>query len=286
MPTTKIFPITLLAISLLACNPWSGRSFKPSIPGYNDKRKTAMVLNKQLLEISGQVNLSDENFAAINDEDGEIIFFSTNNSSTISSTKFAKKGDYEDIKKVDSIFYVVESNGDLHEITPNSQKSTQYKFELEKKIEFESLVYYEDLRKLVMITKDHGLDKNALYAYSFDLRTKTFDPEPFFTINMNLILRKMKDYAAQFKPSGAAIHPVTKKLFLIASIGKCIIICSEDGTPEAAYDLNPDQFQQPEGISFASNGDMFISNEGLNGKATLIKYPYTPVTAAKNITTP
>lgn len=285
MPSIKIFPIFISFLFMVSCDHWSGKSFKPGIPGYDDRRKTALVLDGELLEISGQVNLSQSTFAAINDEEGVIIRFDLSNSQMTQSTKFGKKGDYEDIALVDSIYYVLESNGDLHEITPHQKKSTQYKFELEKKIEFESLVYYEQFHKLILITKDHALDKEGIFAYSFDLRTKQFDTEHFFVIEMNDVLRKLKDLSAQFKPSAAAIHPITKKLFIIASVGKALLVCSQDGKIEAAYDLNPDQFQQPEGISFAPNGDMFISNEGLNGKATFIIYPYSP-SSPKNITKP
>lgn len=285
MPSIKIFPIFISFLFMASCDHWSGKSFKPGIPGYDDRRKTALVLDGELLEISGQVNLSQSTFAAINDENGVIIRFDLSNSGITQSTKFGKKGDYEDIAIVDSIVYVVESNGDLHEITPHEKKSIQYKFELEERIEFESIVYYEQFRKLILITKDHALERQGIYGYSFDLRTKQFDPEPFFIIDNNEVLHKLKDLSAQFKPSAAAIHPVTKKLFIIASVGKALLVCSQDGKVEAAYDLNPDQFQQPEGISFAPNGDMFISNEGLNGKATFIIYPYSPSTP-KNITQP
>ncbi len=283
MPATcssisKLLSVILMT-SMLSCQVYSGRSFKPAIPGYNDKKKTAYILHQRLLEISGQVNLPSNRFAAIEDEEGKIFIFGTDPSQPIEKIKFAGKGDYEDITQVDSVFYVIESNGDLHEVIIDENgkaKSHQYKFKLEKKIEFESLVYYPSIRKLVLITKDHALDKDALYAYSFDLASKAFDPEPFFIIPKRDILRKMKDYSAQCKPSAAALHPITGKLILLASIGKSIIQCTPEGKVEYAWDLNPDQFPQPEGISFASNGDMYISNEGLQGKATMIKYPYQP----------
>ena len=113
-----------------------------------------------------------------------------------------------------------------------------------------------------------------IFGFSFDLASKTFQDTPYFKIHQRDILLHLKDFSAECKPSGAAIHPQLNKLFIIASIGKVLVICSLDGKVESAHQLNPSQFQQPEGISFASNGDMYISNEGLQGKATLIMFPF------------
>jgi hypothetical protein len=38
--------------------------------------------------------------------------------------------------------------------------------------------------------------------------------------------------------------------------------------------LNPELFNQPEGIAFLNNGDMLISNEGGPGNATLLRFNY------------
>jgi uncharacterized protein YjiK len=273
------FAIPILAILFLPdCSATSGKSFYPSLPHYDESHKEIFVLKKKLLEISGLNYQEDGRIAAMNDEDGKLFLFRlTDANDTIETIKFAGKGDYEDIATVDGTYYIMESNGDLHSVIPgNSVVTNQYKFDHEKKVEFESLVYYKNQNKLVMITKDHRLDSDAVYGFSFDLAKKEFDSEPFFIIPMNSILKKLKDYSAKFKPSAAAINPVLNKLFIIASVGKVLVQCSLDGKVEARYKLNPSQFPQPEGITFASNGDMYISNEGLEGKATILKFPYKP----------
>jgi hypothetical protein len=54
------------------------------------------------------------------------------------------------------------------------------------------------------------------------------------------------------------------------------VIADRKGKVLNAFKLNPDTFQQAEGIAFAPDGDMYISNEGKLGKPTLLYFPYTP----------
>ena len=141
-------------------------------------------------------------------------------------------------------------------------------------MEFESLVYYQQENKLVMITKDQRNKKNGITAISFDLAKKQFDPVPFFNISLREVLSFTTNYEMECKPSAAAINPINKKLYVIASVGKVLLQCSKNGKLEKIYKINPAQFPQPEGITFAANGDMYISNEGANGKATILKFSY------------
>ncbi len=268
-----LVPFTWL---LHACSTYSGKSFVPSMSGYSEKNKQVYVLKKKLLEISGLVYLGNDSVAAINDEKGELFLLDLNTNKS-GQYKFKGKDDYEDIAKTGNFYYVIESDGDLHEITPPPNvQDTTYPFPWKKKrIEFESLVWYKDLNKLVLITKDQRDKTATIDAYSFDLTAKQFDTAKFFQLPLKDILTKSEDFSSECKPSAAALHPVTNKLFIVASVGKLLLQCSPNGKLEKIYKLNPAHFPQPEGIAFAANGDMYISNEGLNGKATILKFPYS-----------
>jgi uncharacterized protein YjiK len=95
---------------------------------------------------------------------------------------------------------------------------------------------------------------------------------PAYTISKNDF--KYQHNRRHFAPSGLAIHPKTKTLFIISSVGKMMIEMSLQGNILHQYSLNYPQFTQPEGIFFTENGDLYISNEGKNSTATILKFNY------------
>ncbi len=266
--------IISLIMIINSCNAKSGRSFLPALPGYQEKNKELIVLDDYLLEVSGICYLPDGRMAGHNDEKGILFIFNFENAEH-ETIKFSDKGDYEDLVQYGDHYYILESNGDLHKVAVAPPYTAEkIKFLDLKKTEFESLYVDSVAGRLVLLTKDHRNDFRGILAYGFDLTSQQFIPEPVYRIPIMDILSKMHDNTAECKPSGAAVHPVEKKLYVIASVGKAMLICSLEGKVEQVYQLHPTQFQQPEGITFAPNGDMYISNEGLQGKATILKFPY------------
>jgi hypothetical protein len=265
--------LTLVTGLCMGCGSHPGKSFVPRLPGYPEANKKVFVLDDDLLEISGLACLDSDRIAAVNDERGQLYIVNLLNGSR-TSTKFGGKGDYEELVKTDSAWFILESNGDVHELDANTNKHKKFKFDLEKKIEFESMVWYKKLNKLVIISKEQRKRRDRIIAYSFDLGRREFDPEPFFQLSFKDIFTKLENYNAECKPSAAAINPVNNKLYIIASVGKLLMECDTKGRLEKIFKLNPNHFPQPEGISFANNGDMYISNEGLEGKATILKFPH------------
>lgn len=262
-------------IPAIACNGRHGKSFLPDVPGYANERRQVFILHKQLLEISGITYANDQLLYAINDEDGKIFEVDFGDGKP-TAVKFGGEADYEDVVFFDSTYYVLQSNGSMN-VVPFDNPSAAQKFAYPKKrkIEFESLYYDSSISKLVLLSKEQRQVDEALLAYTFDPVTNEFSPAPYYQISLREIKKLMKDYSAECKPSAAAIHPKLKKLFIIASVGKVLVVCSLKGEVEKVYSINPDLFSQPEGICFSPEGDMFISNEGLQGKATIIKYAYT-----------
>jgi hypothetical protein len=273
--TDRSICVTVILIVLCAaCISQSGKSFVPKLQGYTEKQKQLYVLKKEMLEISGIAYVSDDKLAAINDEKGQLYILDLKSDSSI-SYKFSGKGDYEEVVKTDSAYYVLDSDGDIFEVRPPAFNSITYKFHASGKIEFESMVWYKKQNKLVLITKEQQSKKAGISAFSFDLATKQFEEQPFFNISYKEVFVKLENFNAECKPSGAAINPVNNKLYIVASVGKALLECTQDGKLEKIYKMNPAHFPQPEGITFATNGDMYISNEGIEGKSTILKFPYS-----------
>ena len=80
----------------------------------------------------------------------------------------------------------------------------------------------------------------------------------------------------KFRPSAIGIHPTANKLFVISGMEHLIFVFDMNANIEYIEKLDPDLFPQPEGITFMTNGDMLISNEGRNGPATIVRFNYKP----------
>jgi hypothetical protein len=263
-----------IVFSLAHCSRLNGHSFVPGVEGYKGNATEMTILKRPLREISGIDYISEDTLVAINDESGKIFFLNPINGD-YHSFEFGQKGDYEDLVKAGNDYYVLNSRGELRQVNGQTirQEST-YKNDFGKGVEFESLYYDAAQNALVLICKECGRDAVGINAWVFNLVTKQFDEAPFFTIRWSEIRALAKDNSIECKPSAAAINPVTKKLYVIASVGKVLLECSLQGKLEKVYGINPDHFQQPEGITFSPNGDMYISNEGVQGKATLLTFKY------------
>jgi len=153
-------------------------------------------------------------------------------------------------------------------------KRTQEKASIAR---FETLYYDARNDGMIMVCKQCADDKGKGYntAYRFDMKTWEFDEAPFYRINIADIERLTGEDISLFKPSAAAIHPFEKRLYMLSAVNRLLVITDLDGKVQEAYNLKHTLFRQPEGISFAVNGDMYISNESADeSSANILKFKY------------
>jgi len=239
-----------------------------------------MELGEKLHEISGMAYIPGEDvILAENDEKGAIFTVSfTNKTIEPSKLRFGGKGDYEDIVHTDSAEYMLVSPGSVVEVkrlTDTTISTQEFSLGLDGFNEFETMYLDSTGKGLILLCKECNHEKNKYRdAYRYDLTTKTFSPQPVFRVDIGQISNILNEDKADFKPSAGAINPVTGQLFLIASVGKILVIADQKGKIEQVIRLDPKMFNQPEGMTFAPNGDLYISNEGGEGIATILKFSY------------
>jgi len=250
---------------------------------YDLSAPQGITLGNKLHEISGIAYISEHNILGENDEQGKIFSIdpAQPDNTNYPSVRFGDKDDFEDMVVINSTAYMLISDGEIMEVPDYSKRGDATGTIIGqvggKHNEFESLFYDKAINSLIMLCKSCHHEKDAIRtAYKFDLATKKFADTAFFTISIPDIAAKLNEKEVKFFPSAAAIHPVQNKLYIVSSIGKLLVITDLKGRVEEAFSLNPSVFRQPEGLTFAPNGDMFISNEGGDGMATLLKFAYIP----------
>src|SRR6476620_3467463 len=119
MPQTYMPSILLLAISVFlntSCNLSKKEKF-PDSDMYALSSPKVLELPEELDEISGIAYYpKDTSVFAIIDEDGILYKIPLKNPHAVREWKFDKKRDFEDVVLIDSIFYVLVSNGDVESI--------------------------------------------------------------------------------------------------------------------------------------------------------------------------
>lgn len=238
-----------------------------------------MELGEHLHEISGMSWIPGQDvMLAENDEKGDIFTVDfKNHNDKAGKEKFGGKGDYEDIVYKDSVIYMLISSGTIVKVKNTGGELTTEQFDLPAggNNEFETMYYDEDRNALILLCKECSGEKKTEIrtAYQFNLSTSSFAAEPAYTIQVSEVREMINDKEALFKPSAAAINPVDHKLYIVASVGKLLVIADKTtGKPEQVIRLNETLYNQPEGMTIAPNGDIYISNEGGTGVATILRF--------------
>ena len=275
---TSIGMVVVCAITLLfGCKEQSYTSPE----GYDINKPQKENLGKVLNEISGiSFDEQDNTLLAISDSKPKVFEINLEKQKLKDYTDrvVPPKSDIEDVVKVDSSVFMLSSKGIIYEVhkRKDSGQVKSYPFWSNDQNDFETLYYDPSVNSLIMVCKKcpADKDKDTRTAYRFDLAKKEFDSSAFFAFSIEEIKKVLKDDNAKFEPSAAAIHPINQRLYVLSSAGNLLVIADTRGKIIEAYKLNPEQFPQAEGITFAPNGDMFISNEGKYGAPTLLEFKY------------
>lgn len=246
--------------------------------------KLPSILN----EVSGLTLVNDHTFASVQDEKGIIFLYDFNKEELVNQYEFRDFGDFEGLTLTGDNMYVLEANGDLHEVinyTSSTPKINVYPSGNPAK-DNEGLCHDEVNNRLLIGPKSKLRKDDSYYhaVYGFDLATKKMIEKPVYEFNLKeveeFILKndiqladpRVKEGKSimRFKTSAIAINPVDQKLYLLSSKDHLLLVFNEDGSISNVQALDAKLYNQAEGITFLPNGDMLISNEkGDNQTATV-----------------
>ena len=302
-----IIPILILVCIIVATNFLflapefdNNMTHIPNQDGFSydlDHPDAEYILPKSLKEASAVSYINDDELAIIQDEKGRIYFYSLSQQTITGRTVFAASADFEGLTIVGNTAFALKSNGIMNIIYNfryEKPEVDKVKTILRPKDDAEGLTYDPVSKKLLLMGKEPPrIDgkrkdkKRAVYAY--DIEAKTTSPEPFLIIDMYDLKtvyskqandKRTRKHAERFKagkrgdfkPSDLAVHPKTGQLYIIAAKGQLIVVTDREGKILYVRHLPSDRFSQPEGITFSPQGDLFIVNEGVKGKARLLYF--------------
>ncbi|RPD38630.1 hypothetical protein [Chitinophaga barathri] len=281
----KMLMQALLVTTLISCDALGikSRKHQTSPEGYNLAQYERFKVRESLQEISSLVFYRDENhFMANNDEQGKVFQVGLRTKSAYPFWKFGKGGDYEELVYTGKDWLVLKSNGAINQINylfTDTTESTTYPFFKPGKRDMEAAYYDIQRNQVMVICKTCDEDKKQPYnsVYAFRLDSMAYIPDTAFRISTATIPGLAESPSKHFRPSGAAVHPVERRVYIVASVNELLVITDLQGNVLEAHHLPRKHFSQPEGITFAPNGDMYISNEGDDeNTADILKFKYHP----------
>ena len=261
------FLVTLTGLSCVEKKPKGG----DSPIGYNLNKPQKYSMPDILQEISGIAFDKGDNKTvyAEMDEDGSVFSLPLGTKNEV-ATKFAKKGDYEDISIAQGWVILLKSNGDLYSFLLSETKKPEAANVKEikglvPKGEYEGMFADEASGNIYVLCKNCKQDKGTKVTSGYILSLQkdgNIKPKGTFSVDVSQVDQLSGKKKGTFHPSALAINPLTKEWYIVSSVNKALLVTDQNWKIKNVYHLSSNTFNQPEGIAFDKAGNLYISNEG------------------------
>jgi uncharacterized protein YjiK len=282
----KWYLLAIVFVLFYACKPAANKYTAPE--GYNFDQPEKFNMPGSLLEISGfAFNKGDARVVySIQDEEGKLF---RQNWDEIKQTnvRFSSRGDYEDVAIIDETVFVLKSSGTLvvFPLTEINKEQTEQVKEWKKilaKGEYEGLYADEKNQTLYVICKNCDVDKKSKNSSGYVLKYKADEDSITLANEFHINGDQLEDVGHKIKsglkPSALAKNPRTGEWYMLSSVHKLLVIADPDWKIKAAHQLNSSTFNQPEGIAFDKDFNLYISNEGDEiTSGNILKFNYAPL---------
>jgi uncharacterized protein YjiK len=161
----------------------------------------------------------------------------------------------------------LESKGIIHSVNLEN-KTTLPKQKVLPKGEYEGMASENEF--LFVACKDCPMDeayKSTVFRIKDAGDSLIVDKE--FLLDASAFI---KNKSKKILPSALAKHPFTGEWYVLSHLNACLLITDENFSVKEYYALPRSLFLQPEGIAFASNGDLYISSEGDESAGYIVRF--------------
>lgn len=257
---------------------------KISLESYtlNEKTATHLKLPTYLEEISGLAMTRDNRLLAHNDERGVIFEIDYQKGAIakafqLSDMKNPVASDFEGTATIDGQVYLVTSSGRLYECREGTDGESVlfnvYTTGVGRDCEIEGLAYDESKRALLLMCKDaRSADlEGQLAIYHWSIDEKQIRKDAHTVIPVVEFSQYIK--GKKFQPSGIERHPMSGNYFIVAARQGAIAEITPEGKVVAVREFPAQWHRQVEGITFAADGTLIVSDEGAGKRARLTLYP-------------
>lgn len=295
MHKTNDFRLLLLYLALWSCSSCRTAAQNAALPYHLDKPDRRLELVPELLEISGLELAPDgRNLLVVQDELGVVFLLDSKTGGILQRTEFASDGDFEGIALAGDTIYAVKSTGTLYRMIPTGEGKVsveKFKSRIDKTYDVEGLTADLQRRQLLVACKaaPSQLPQGEKHIYAWNLDDTSLPEQPALILRLSDMLdflqrhpgtsrqEKILEYlhraeppgSLRFSPSGIAVHPLLGHWFVLSGPGRLLAVYSPEGRLLALHRFDKDLMEQPEGICFDPQGNLYIASEGTDGPAVL-----------------
>jgi secreted PhoX family phosphatase len=129
--------------------------------------------------------------------------------------------------------------------------------------EYEGIYGDEATKRIYVICKNCEVDnpKQTTTGYIFQVGDAIY-PVGNFEIKVDEIKALTGKVRKGFQPAALAKNPITHDWYIISGLNKLLVVTDSAWKIKETAPLNGNIFNQPEGVCFDTEGNMYISNEG------------------------
>lgn len=260
----------LVATVTYGCKNPEGKYTSPK--GYDLNHPDKFNMPESLLEISGIAFYHDKSDTvySIQDEDGDLFRQAWGKKKQWHMT-FGPKKDYEDLAILKETVIVLNSDGSLYafpfaERLKEKVENLNIFKDILPKGEYESIYADQQTNQLYLLCKNCKTDKKDKHMsgtiFTYNDSKKELISSGNFSMDLSALIADETILKSGLKASALTRDPHTGEWYILSSVNKLLIVATPDWKVKSVHKLNSSIFNQPEGLAFDDQMNLYISNEG------------------------